>query len=203
MSIELVIPSDHLILCHPLPLLPSVFPSIRTFSSESARHIRWPKNWSFTFNISPSREYSGLILLYDWLVWSLCCPRDSQESSPAPQFKNINSLVLSLLYCYCYSFKLFFGNNKDSVKNSHTPFTQIHELLTFCHNWFYHIFLNHMRLSCKYHALLLLENLHFRDFPGSPGVKTLQFQCREHRFDPWLGNFPACHAVQPPKTCIS
>ena len=116
---------------------------------------------------------------------------------------NSNSLVLSLLYCYCYSFKLFFGNNKDSVKNSHTPFTQIHELLTFCHNWFYHIFLNHMRLSCKYHALLLLENLHFRDFPGSPGVKTLQFQCREHRFDPWLGNFPACHAVQPPKTCIS
>ena len=61
MFIELVILSNHLILCHPLFLLPSVFPSIRVFSSESALYIRWPKYWSFSFGISPSREYLGLI----------------------------------------------------------------------------------------------------------------------------------------------
>ena len=60
-SIESVMPSNHLILCRPLLLLPSVFPSIRVFSNESALHIRWPKYWSFSFNISPSNEYSGLI----------------------------------------------------------------------------------------------------------------------------------------------
>ena len=68
MSIELVMPSNHLILCRPLPLLPSVFPRIRVFSNESALHIRWPKYWSFIFNISPSIEHSGLISFrMDWL----------------------------------------------------------------------------------------------------------------------------------------
>ena len=68
MSIESVMPSNHLILCHPLLLLPSIFPSIRVFSNESVLHIRWPKYWSFSFNISPSNEYSGLISLrMDWL----------------------------------------------------------------------------------------------------------------------------------------
>ena len=61
MSIESVMPSNHLILCRSLLLLPSVFPSIRVFSNESVLHIRWPKYWSFSFNISPSNEYSGLI----------------------------------------------------------------------------------------------------------------------------------------------
>ena len=60
-SIESVMPSNHLILCHPLLLLPSIFPSIRIFSNESALRIRWPKKWSFSFTISPSNEYSGLI----------------------------------------------------------------------------------------------------------------------------------------------
>jgi len=61
-------PSNHLIICHPLLLLPSIFPSIRVFSSESVLHIRWPKYWSFSFNISPSKEYSGLISFrMDWL----------------------------------------------------------------------------------------------------------------------------------------
>ena len=68
MSIESVMPSNHLILCHPLLLLPSIFPSIRVFSNESALHIRWPKYWSFSFNISPSNEPSGLISFrMDWL----------------------------------------------------------------------------------------------------------------------------------------
>ena len=68
MSIESMMPSNHLILCHPLLLLPSIFPSIRIFSTESVLHIRWPKYWSFSFNISPSNEYSGLISFrMDWL----------------------------------------------------------------------------------------------------------------------------------------
>ena len=68
MSIELMMPSNHLILCHPLLLPPSIFPSIRVFSNESAFQIRWPKYWSFSFNISPSNEHSGLISLrMDWL----------------------------------------------------------------------------------------------------------------------------------------
>ena len=68
MSIESVMPSSHLILCRPLLLLPSIFPSIKVFSNESALHIRWPKYWSFNFNISPSHEHSGLISFrMDWL----------------------------------------------------------------------------------------------------------------------------------------
>ena len=67
MSIELVMPSNHLILCHPLLLLPSIFPNIRVFSNESALCIRWPKYWGFSFNISPSNEHPGLISFMDWL----------------------------------------------------------------------------------------------------------------------------------------
>ena len=97
MSIESVMPSNHLILCHPLLLLPSVFPSIRVFSNESALCIRWPKYWSFSFNISPSNEYSGLISFrMDWL--DLLAVQGTLESSPTPQFKSINSSALSLLY---------------------------------------------------------------------------------------------------------
>ena len=66
-SIESVMPSTHLILCYPLLLLPSIFPSVRVFSNELALHIRWPKYWSFSFNISPFNEHSGLIFRMDWL----------------------------------------------------------------------------------------------------------------------------------------
>ena len=97
MSIELVMPSNHLIPCRPLLLLPSIFPSIRVFSNESALHIRWPKYWSFSFNSSPSNEHPRLISL-GWTGWISCSPRDSQESSPTPQFKRINSSALSFLY---------------------------------------------------------------------------------------------------------
>ena len=82
MYIESVMPSNHLIPCHPLLLLPSIFPSIRVFSNESVLPIRWPKSWSFSFSISPSNEHPGLISL--GLVGSPCSPRDSQESSPIP-----------------------------------------------------------------------------------------------------------------------
>ena len=87
-SIESVMPSSHLILCCPLLLLPSIFPSIRIFSNESGLRMRWPKYWSFSFNISTSKEHSGLI----------SSPRDSQESSPTTHFKSINSSVLILLH---------------------------------------------------------------------------------------------------------
>ena len=85
------------ILCRPLILLPSIFPSIRVFSNESALCIRWPKYWSFSFSISPPVNIQGWFAL-GLLVWPSCCPRDSQESSPAPQFKSINSSALSFLY---------------------------------------------------------------------------------------------------------
>ena len=95
MSIESVMPSNHLILCHPLLLLPSIFPSIRVFSSESVLCIRWPKYCSFS--ISPSNEYSGLIsFMIDW--FDLFSVQGTLESSPTPQLKNINSSALSYPY---------------------------------------------------------------------------------------------------------
>ena len=91
MSIESVMPSNHFIFCHPLLLLPSIFPSMRVFSRESVLCIRWPEYWNICFSISPSNEYSGL-------VGSLCSSSGSQESSPTPQFKSISSSALSFLY---------------------------------------------------------------------------------------------------------
>ena len=91
MTIELVMPFNHLIFCRPLLLLPPIPPSIRVFSNELILHIRWPKDWSFSLSISPSNEHPGLVSFrMDWL--------NSQEFSPAPQFKSINSSVLSLLH---------------------------------------------------------------------------------------------------------
>ena len=98
MPIDLMMPSSPLILCRPLLLPPSVFPSIRIFSNESALHIRWPNYWSFSFSISPSNEYPGLISFRMAWLDLLAVQRDSQESSPTPQFKSINSSVLSSLY---------------------------------------------------------------------------------------------------------
>ena len=98
-SIELVMPSSHLILCRPLLLMPPIPPSIRVFSNESTLHVRCPKYWSFSFSIIPSKEHPGLISFrMDWLVGSPCSPRDSQEPSPTPQFKSINSSALSFLH---------------------------------------------------------------------------------------------------------
>ena len=99
-SIKPVMPSNHLILCRPLLLLPSVFPSISLFI-ESALPIRWPKYWSFSFSISPSNEYPGLISFrMGWL--DLLAVQGTLESSPTPQFESINSPVLSSA-TYCYS----------------------------------------------------------------------------------------------------
>ena len=102
MSIKSVMPSNHLILCHPLLLLPSIFPSIRVFSNESALHIRWPKYWNFSFNISLSNEYSGLISLrIDWLDLLV-----------------VQGTLKSLLQCHS-SKASFFGAQLPLLSNSH------------------------------------------------------------------------------------
>ena len=92
-----VMPSSHLILCCPLLLLPPTLPSIRVFSNESTLRMRWPKYWRFSFSIIPSKEIPA-DLLQNELVGCPCSPRDSQESSPTPQFKSIDSSALSLLH---------------------------------------------------------------------------------------------------------
>ena len=109
MSIELTMPSDHLILCRPLLLLPSIFPSIRIFSNELIFHIRWSKYWSFSFSISPSNEYSGLISFrIDWL--DLLAVQGTLKSL-LQQFKSISSSVLSFLYSPTLTNILDYGKN--------------------------------------------------------------------------------------------
>ena len=97
-SIESVMPSSHLILCRLCLLLPPIPPSIRVISNESTLCMRWPKYLSFSLSISLSNEHPGLVSFrMDW-VGSPCSPRDSRESSPAPQFKSINSSARSFLH---------------------------------------------------------------------------------------------------------
>ena len=106
MSIESGMPSKHLTFCHPLLLLTSIFPSIRVFSSESALHIRWPKYWSFSFSISPSDEYSGLIPLggmsvfYIASIVYMCQSQPPNSSRPIPLPLGIHTLILYI----CVSF---------------------------------------------------------------------------------------------------
>ena len=95
MSIESVMPSNQLILCRPLLLLPSIFPSIRIFSNDSALRIRWPKYWSFSFNISPSNEHLGLI---SFRITGLISLHSKGLEPQHHSSKSINSLVLSFLY---------------------------------------------------------------------------------------------------------
>ena len=96
-STESVMPSNYLVLCRPLLLLTSIFPSIRVFSNELAFHIRWPKYWSFSFTISSSNEYSGLISSrIDW--FDLLVVQGTLKSLLQPQFKSISSSVFTLLY---------------------------------------------------------------------------------------------------------
>ena len=98
MSIELVMPSNPLILCHPLLLLPSVFPSTRVFSNESALHMKWPKDWSLTFSISPSNEYSRLISFRIDRLDLLAVQGTLKILLNTTVLKSINSSALSFLY---------------------------------------------------------------------------------------------------------
>ena len=103
MSIELVMPPNRLILCHPLLLPPSIFPSIRVFSNESALRIRWPKFWSSSFNISPSSEHPGLISFrMDWLDL-LALQGTLKSLLQHHSSKRINSSTLSFLYCQTFT----------------------------------------------------------------------------------------------------
>ena len=107
MSIELMMPSSHLILCHPLLLLPSIFPSIRIFSNESALHIRWSEYWSFIFNISPSNEHPGLISFrMDWLdllaVQGTLKSLFQHHSSKASVFWHSAFSIVQLSHPYTY-----------------------------------------------------------------------------------------------------
>ena len=117
MSIESVMPSNHLILCSPLLLSPSVFPSTRDFSNESALHIRWPKYWSFSFSISPSNEYTGLISFrMDWL--------DLLQSKGLSRVfntivKSINSSALNLLYSPTLTSICDYRKKKKEKRNFH------------------------------------------------------------------------------------
>ena len=117
MSITSVMPSNHLILCHPLLPSPSIFSRIKVFSNESALCIRWPKFWSFSFSISPFNEYSGLISFrMDWLDF-LAVKRLSRIFSNT-QFKSINSLALSFLYTpTCTSIHDYWKNHSFDQKD--------------------------------------------------------------------------------------
>ena len=116
MSIDSVMPSNHLTLCCPLLLPPSIFLSIRVFSNEPVLCIRWPKYCSFNFSISPSNEYSGLISFrMDWL--DLLAVQGTLVSYPTPQFRSICSLVLSFLYCPTFtSIHDYWKNHSSYVK---------------------------------------------------------------------------------------
>ena len=94
MSIELVMPSNHLILYHPLLLLPSIFPSIKVFSNESALHIKWPKHWSFSFNISPSNEYINNYLKYKWI-------KCTNQHKRAGRMKTCACMHFHFIYSMC------------------------------------------------------------------------------------------------------
>ena len=110
MSIESMMPSNHLILCHPLLLLPSIFPSIRIFSNESALRIRWPKYWSFSFSIIPSNEHPGLISFrMDWL--DLLEVPGTLKSLLQHHSSKASTAIIRMYLCFgiwsfCYSFKM-------------------------------------------------------------------------------------------------
>ena len=122
LSIESLMSSNHLILCHSLPFLPSIFPSIRVFSSESALHIKCSKYWSFSFSISPSNEYSGLISFrMDW--FDLLAVQGTLEPSPTLQFRSISSLASPLPAFHMMYFAYKLNKQGDNIQPWHTPFS--------------------------------------------------------------------------------
>ena len=179
MPVESVIPSNHLILC-PLLLLPSIFPSIRAFSNQSVRHIRWPKYWSFSFNIIPSSEYSGLISFrMDWLdllaVQGTLKSLLQHQSSKALILQRSTFFIVQLFYPYMTT-------RKTIALTIRTFAGQVMSLLF-------------NMLS----RLVRLSKTSPWDFPGGRVVKTSHFQCRACGFDLWVG-IRSCmsHGMAPP-----
>ena len=121
MSIESMMPSNHLILCHPLLLLPSIFSSIRIFSKELAFHIRWPKYWSFSTH--PSNEYSELISFrMDWFdLLAIQGTLKHHNSSPTPQFKNINR---NKMHNKCNALESSQSHSPSHLWKNHIPWNQ-------------------------------------------------------------------------------
>ena len=139
MSIELVMPSNYLILCRPLLLLPSVFPSIRIFSSESALHIRWPKYWSFSFNISPTNEHPGLISFrMDWLgllaVQGTLKSLLQHHSSKASVLQHSAFFIVQLSHPHMTTGKTIALTRRTFIDNLNTNFNLIDSLWE-CRKW--------------------------------------------------------------------
>ena len=129
-SIESVMPSNHLILCHPLILLPSIFPSIRVFSNESALCIRWPKFWSFSFNISPSNEHPGLISFrMDWLdllaIQGTLKSLLQHHSSKASILRHSAFFIVQLCYPYMTTRKTIALTRQTFVSKVMSPFFNV------------------------------------------------------------------------------
>ena len=207
-SVELVMPSNHLILRRPL-LQPSIFPKIRVFSNESVIRIKWPNYWSFSFSISPSNEYPGL-------VGSPCSPRDSQESPPTPQFKRINSLVLSRAQPTYLKQKIctFRPPSYSSPSLNPPPLVSTNLLFFYkffvCflkHNWPTTLcwFLVHNMVIWYFYTLqdridFCVVILYSLGCPGGACGKVPAYQCRRHErcgFDPWVRQIPWRRAWPP------
>ena len=174
MSIKSVMPSNHLILCHSLLLPPSIFPSIKVFSKESALPIRWPKYWSFSFSISPSNEYCGVWYWPGGVLYLLIYVRSPSRPAGGSWGWKERMLVqdganLCATWPLDWRVKI---TCKRAIK------------------WLDHVFSS---VLWKWGKVLVW------DFPGSPVVKNQCFDCRGHGFNPWLGSQdPTCRVAQPP-----
>ena len=167
MSIESVMPSSHLILCHPLLLLPLIPPSIRVFSNESPLHMRWPKYWSFSFNISPSSEHPGLISFrMDWL-----------------DFLAVQGTLKSLLQRHSSKASILWHSAFFIVQLSH-PYMTTGKTTALARRTFVG---KVMSLLFNMHKTIYL----LVAFPGGASGKESTCQCRRckrHGFDPWVRN---------------
>ena len=180
MSIELVMPSNHLILCHLLLLLPSIFPSIRVFFRESVLRIRWPKYWSFNFIISPSNEYSGLISFrIDW--FDLLAVQGTLKSLLQHCSSKASILRLSALFM---------------VQLSH-PYMTIGKSIALTRWTFvgkqteYKTKRIQVRLLCRfYQSIRLVTGLPWRLIGKEPACNTEHLQCRRPSFNLWIGKIP-------------
>ena len=168
MSTESVMPSNHLILCRPLLLLPSIFPSIRVFSNKSVLRIRWPKYWSFCFSISPSNEYSGLI------SFRMDCLISLQSKGVSRVFSNTTVQKHQ-----------FFGTQVNLTVSPVLSLSLAPCVSTLPLNrlWYPQGFWQFLMRAWK-----VDERGRTRGLPSGPVVKTPNFHCRGHKFNPWFGN---------------
>ena len=177
MSIKSVMPFNHLILCHPLLLLPSIFPSIRVFSKELVLHIRWPKNWSFSFSICPSNEYSGLISFrMDWLDLLAV-----QETLKSP-LQHHSSKALILRCSAFFTVRLSHPYMTTGITIALTRQTLVHKVMSLLLN----MLSNHLILCCP---LLFLPSIFpkIRVFSNESALhigwpKYWEFQLQRHSF---------------------